>query len=118
MPHSRRTGNPASSVQVQSRYEYPAGIPAPHDFVKATRNQQGEQATVGLACLQRHRQHVWDKTLRILTFEEGGSECVNADDPGPARPLIVDWFAQRLGTTPQEGSDHVQQGVRCQLRRP
>src|SRR5271170_1287193 len=38
-----------------------------------------------------------DKTLRIFTIEEGGSEHVNADDPDPARQLIADWFAQRLG---------------------
>jgi len=41
-----------------------------------------------------------DKTLRIFTVEEGGSEHVNVDDPDPARQLIVDWFAQRLGTLP------------------
>ena len=41
-----------------------------------------------------------DKTLRIFTLEEGGSEHVNADDPDPARQLIVDWFAQRLGILP------------------
>jgi fermentation-respiration switch protein FrsA (DUF1100 family) len=41
-----------------------------------------------------------DKTLRIFTAEEGGSEHVNADDPDPARQMIVDWFAQRLGTLP------------------
>jgi len=41
-----------------------------------------------------------DKTLRIFTIEEGGSEHVNADDPDPARQLIADWFAQRLGTLP------------------
>jgi dienelactone hydrolase len=41
-----------------------------------------------------------DKTLRIFTIEEGGSEHVNADDPDPARQLITDWFAQRLGTLP------------------
>jgi fermentation-respiration switch protein FrsA (DUF1100 family) len=39
-----------------------------------------------------------DKTLRVFTIEEGGSEHVNADDPDPARQLIADWFAQRLGT--------------------
>jgi esterase/lipase len=39
-----------------------------------------------------------DKTLRIFSVEEGGAEHVNADDPDPARQLIVDWFAQRLGT--------------------
>jgi len=41
-----------------------------------------------------------DKTLRIFTIEEGGSEHVNADDPDPARQLIADWFAQHLGTMP------------------
>jgi pimeloyl-ACP methyl ester carboxylesterase len=41
-----------------------------------------------------------DKTLRVFTVEEGGAEHVNADDPDPARQLIVDWFAQRLGTLP------------------
>ncbi len=41
-----------------------------------------------------------DKTLRIFTAAEGGSEHVNADDPDPARQMIVDWFAQRLGTMP------------------
>jgi fermentation-respiration switch protein FrsA (DUF1100 family) len=41
-----------------------------------------------------------DKTLRVFTIEEGGSEHVNADDPDPARQLIADWFAQRLGTLP------------------
>jgi fermentation-respiration switch protein FrsA (DUF1100 family) len=39
-----------------------------------------------------------DKTLRICTVEQGSSEHVSADDPDPARQLIVDWFAQRLGT--------------------
>jgi dipeptidyl aminopeptidase/acylaminoacyl peptidase len=42
-----------------------------------------------------------DKTLRIFTIAEGGSEHCNADDPDPARQLIVDWFAQRLGTIPR-----------------
>jgi dipeptidyl aminopeptidase/acylaminoacyl peptidase len=37
-----------------------------------------------------------DKTLRIFTIDEGGSEHVNADDPDPARQLIADWFADRL----------------------
>jgi dipeptidyl aminopeptidase/acylaminoacyl peptidase len=41
-----------------------------------------------------------DKTLRIFTIAEGGSEHVNADDPDPARQLIADWFADRLGTIP------------------
>jgi alpha-beta hydrolase superfamily lysophospholipase len=41
-----------------------------------------------------------DKTLRIFTIAEGGSEHVNADDPDPARQLIADWFADRLGTVP------------------
>jgi hypothetical protein len=43
-----------------------------------------------------------DKTLRVFTVEEGGSEHVNAD--GPARQLIVDWFAQRLGTMPKRSA--------------
>jgi alpha-beta hydrolase superfamily lysophospholipase len=38
-----------------------------------------------------------DKTLRIFSVAEGGAEHVNADDPDPARQLISDWFAQRLG---------------------
>jgi dienelactone hydrolase len=42
-----------------------------------------------------------DKTLRIFTIEEGGSEHVNVDDPDPARQLIADWFAQRLGPLPK-----------------
>jgi fermentation-respiration switch protein FrsA (DUF1100 family) len=42
-----------------------------------------------------------DKTLRVFTVVEGGSEHVNADDPDPARQLIADWFAQRLGTLPR-----------------
>jgi alpha-beta hydrolase superfamily lysophospholipase len=42
-----------------------------------------------------------DKTLRIFTAEEGGSEHVNADDPDPARQLIADWFAQRPRTLPK-----------------
>ena len=48
-----------------------------------------------------------DKTLRVFTVEEGGSEHVNVDDPGPARQLIVDWFAERLGTLrrPSAGGD-------------
>jgi hypothetical protein len=41
-----------------------------------------------------------DKTLRIFTIAEGGSEHVNADDPDPARQLIADWFPDRLGTIP------------------
>jgi dipeptidyl aminopeptidase/acylaminoacyl peptidase len=41
-----------------------------------------------------------DKTLRIFTVAEGGSEHVNVDDPDPARQLIADWFADRLGTIP------------------
>jgi dipeptidyl aminopeptidase/acylaminoacyl peptidase len=41
-----------------------------------------------------------DKTLRIFTIAEGGSEHVNADDPDPARQLIADWLADRLGTVP------------------
>ena len=41
-----------------------------------------------------------DKTLRIFTIAEGGAEHVNADDPDPARQLIADWFADRLGTIP------------------
>jgi dienelactone hydrolase len=39
-----------------------------------------------------------DKTLRVFTAAEGGSEHCNIDDPDPARQLIVDWFATRLGT--------------------
>jgi dienelactone hydrolase len=42
-----------------------------------------------------------DKTLRVFSAGEGGSQHVNADDPDPARQLIVDWFAQRLGTLPR-----------------
>jgi deazaflavin-dependent oxidoreductase (nitroreductase family) len=41
-----------------------------------------------------------DKQLRIFTQAEGGSEHCNADDPDPARQLIADWFADRLGTIP------------------
>jgi alpha-beta hydrolase superfamily lysophospholipase len=41
-----------------------------------------------------------DKTLRIFSIAEGGSEHVNSDDPDPARQLIADWFADRLGTVP------------------
>jgi dipeptidyl aminopeptidase/acylaminoacyl peptidase len=41
-----------------------------------------------------------DKQLRIFTQTEGGSEHCNADDPDPARQLIADWFADRLGTIP------------------
>ncbi|KAF7163053.1 hypothetical protein CNMCM5623_008073 [Aspergillus felis] len=39
-----------------------------------------------------------DKQLKIFTAGEGGCEHVGADDPDPVRQLIVDWFAQRLGT--------------------
>jgi len=41
-----------------------------------------------------------DKTLHVFSAGEGGSQHVNADDPDPARQLIVDWFARRLGTLP------------------
>ena len=41
-----------------------------------------------------------DKQLHIFTQAEGGSEHCNADDPDPARQLIADWFADRLGTIP------------------
>ncbi|HEY1668873.1 MAG TPA: hypothetical protein VGG54_24535 [Trebonia sp.] len=41
-----------------------------------------------------------DMTLRIFTIAEGGSEHVNADDQDPARQLIADWFADRLGKIP------------------
>jgi dipeptidyl aminopeptidase/acylaminoacyl peptidase len=41
-----------------------------------------------------------DKQLRIFTQAEGGSEHCNADDPDPARQLIADWFADRLGAIP------------------
>ncbi len=41
-----------------------------------------------------------DKTLRIFTVAEGGAEHCNIDDPDPARQLIADWFADRLGTVP------------------
>jgi hypothetical protein len=41
-----------------------------------------------------------DKTLRIFTIEEGGSEHVNADDPDPARQLMADRFAKRLEQCP------------------
>jgi alpha-beta hydrolase superfamily lysophospholipase len=40
-----------------------------------------------------------DKTLRIFSIAEGGSEHVNADDPDPGRQMIADWFAQRLVRT-------------------
>jgi alpha-beta hydrolase superfamily lysophospholipase len=40
-----------------------------------------------------------DKTLRVLTDAEGGSQHCQTDDPGPARELIADWFASRLGAT-------------------
>jgi fermentation-respiration switch protein FrsA (DUF1100 family) len=46
-----------------------------------------------------------DKTLRVFTVEEGGSEHVNADDPDPARQLIADWFARHLGTMPKAAAD-------------
>jgi dipeptidyl aminopeptidase/acylaminoacyl peptidase len=39
-----------------------------------------------------------DKTLRIFTVAEGGAEHCQTDEPDPARNLIADWFAQRLGT--------------------
>lgn len=41
-----------------------------------------------------------DKTLRVFTAGEGGSRHVDADGPDPARQLIVDWFAQHVGTLP------------------
>jgi fermentation-respiration switch protein FrsA (DUF1100 family) len=41
-----------------------------------------------------------DKQLRIFTRADGGSEHCNADDPDPARQLITDWFADRLGAIP------------------
>jgi dipeptidyl aminopeptidase/acylaminoacyl peptidase len=39
-----------------------------------------------------------DKQLRVFTAAEGGSEHVGVDDPDPVRQLVVDWFAQHLGT--------------------
>ena len=39
-----------------------------------------------------------DKQLRIFTAVEGGSEHVGVDEPDAVRHLVVDWFAQRLGT--------------------
>jgi alpha-beta hydrolase superfamily lysophospholipase len=39
-----------------------------------------------------------DKQLRVFTAAEGGSEHVGVDDPDPSRQLVVDWFAQHLGT--------------------
>jgi dienelactone hydrolase len=46
-----------------------------------------------------------DKQLRIFTGAEGGSEHCNADDPDPARQLIADWFADRMGTIPARPTD-------------
>jgi dipeptidyl aminopeptidase/acylaminoacyl peptidase len=37
-----------------------------------------------------------DKKLRVFTIAEGGAEHCQADEPDPARQLVVDWFAQRL----------------------
>lgn len=39
-----------------------------------------------------------DKTLRVFTPAEGGAEHCQTDEPDPARQLIGDWLAQRLGT--------------------
>jgi pimeloyl-ACP methyl ester carboxylesterase len=39
-----------------------------------------------------------DKQLKIFTAADGGCDHVGADNPDPVRQLIVDWFAQRLGT--------------------
>jgi fermentation-respiration switch protein FrsA (DUF1100 family) len=39
-----------------------------------------------------------DKQLRVFTAAEGGAEDCRTHEPDPARQLICDWFAQRLGT--------------------
>lgn len=39
-----------------------------------------------------------DKQLRVFTVAEGGAEHCQTDEPDPARQLICDWFAQRLGS--------------------
>jgi fermentation-respiration switch protein FrsA (DUF1100 family) len=41
-----------------------------------------------------------DKSLRIFTVAEGGSEHVNADDPDPARQLIGGLVRRPPGTIP------------------
>lgn len=38
-----------------------------------------------------------DKTLVVLTEEEGGAQHCQTDDPDPTRQLIADWFADKLG---------------------
>jgi dienelactone hydrolase len=60
----------------------------------------GYHAPRGAACEHRITAGSADKTLRIFSIAEGGTEHVNADDPDPARQLIADWFADRLGTIP------------------
>jgi dipeptidyl aminopeptidase/acylaminoacyl peptidase len=45
-----------------------------------------------------------DKQLRIFTVAEGGAEHCQTDEPDPARQLIADWFGQRFGTLPAQGS--------------
>lgn len=44
-----------------------------------------------------------DKELRVFTAEEGGAEHCQTDNPDPARQLIADWFAMRLGSAAVTG---------------
>jgi dipeptidyl aminopeptidase/acylaminoacyl peptidase len=41
-----------------------------------------------------------DKELRVFTAADGGAEHIQTDDPDPARQLVADWLAQRLGSRP------------------
>jgi alpha-beta hydrolase superfamily lysophospholipase len=45
-----------------------------------------------------------DKYMRVFTAKEGGAEHVQLDEPDPARQLIADWAALKLGQpTGREG---------------
>ena len=39
-----------------------------------------------------------DKELVVFTDAEGGGQHCQTDEPDPARQLIADWFAEKLGT--------------------
>ena len=39
-----------------------------------------------------------DKELVVFTDAEGGAQHCQTDEPDPARQLIADWFADKLGT--------------------
>jgi dienelactone hydrolase len=45
-----------------------------------------------------------DKYLRVFSLAEGGAEHIQTDEPDPARQLIADWLAHRLGAVPANPS--------------